>query len=176
MRNSMPRSAGKASFALPTASWIANAQESPSATLGNSANTASTAVLAMRPRYSAILAAATSRHRVSKASVLSSSARIGRLYSATSAARIVVSRRSIRSAIAASPRRAVRVSSASRRSYQISPRHRTRRSLIAIIPDVTGLSANRAGRAGRGGDIAFVAPPPFSWALRRGVDAGASPT
>ena len=94
MRNSMRRSGGKSSFCLAIARWMAIAQTRPSTALGNSASSPSPAVLAMRPRCSATSASMIARHAVSPRSVASSSARINRLYSATSAARIVVRRRS----------------------------------------------------------------------------------
>src|SRR4051794_23171904 len=94
MRNSMRRSGGKSSFCLAIARWMAIAQTSPSTALGNSISSPSPAVLAMRPRCSATSAWTIARHAVSPRNVASSSARISRLYSAMSAARIVVRRRS----------------------------------------------------------------------------------
>lgn len=71
------------------------------------AQAASPAVLAMRPRCPAISGSMIVRQAASAARVASSSARISRLYSATSAIRIVVYRPSTRSAVARSPARSL---------------------------------------------------------------------
>src|SRR5207247_1202643 len=74
-------------------------QERASAALGNSAGTESPAVLPIRPRCPAIKPSTIARQAANVTSVPTSSARVNRLYSATSAERIVVSRRSTLSAL-----------------------------------------------------------------------------
>src|SRR6516164_5966855 len=157
MRNLTCRCSGNWSLRVRSAAWISVAHRTASTALPNSARIASPAVLKTRPRCRATSFSKTSLCPRKVRSVCSSSWAIKRLYSATSAERMVASLRS-------RPSAAVLSISATPTSLLLDTQvdHSTaggQRSILALPPGWTDRNSapvsvyyGSAARAGTGGD------------------------